>query len=109
VNFLLFLSRIGTLARWEVKRAFGVMGKGMLPMAVVLFVLLVAATGFAAERGLHLQDGIYRLGVDDRVVGEIFSGDERFTITIGDGRDLFRERAAYDIIVIGGQVYVHDT
>ncbi len=109
MNVLQFLSRIGTLARWEVKRAIGVMGKGMLPMAVVLFVLLVAATGFAAERGLHLQDGIYSLGVDDGAVGKIFSGDERFGITIGDGRALFLERAAYDIIIIGGQVYVQDT
>jgi len=108
VNVSQFLTRIGTLARWEVRRTFGVMGKSVLPMAVVLFVLLVAATGFTAERGLHLQDGIYLIGTDDRSVGEILSGDERFTIIIGDGNSLFRDRAGYDVIIISGQAYVQN-
>lgn len=108
MNVSQFLTRIGTLARWEVRRTFGVMGKSVLPMAVVLFVLLVAATGFTAERGLHLQDGIYLIGTDDRSVGEILSGDERFTIIIGDGNSLFRDRAGYDVIIISGQAYVQN-
>lgn len=108
MKFSQFLTHIATLARWEVRRTFGVMGKNMLPMAIVLFILLVAVTGFAAERGLHLQDGIYRMGVDDLDTGGIFSGDARFNIIQSDGSALFRDRAAFDIIIIRGQVYVQN-
>ncbi len=101
-----FFAQIATLARWEIRRTFGIMGKNMLPMAVVLFILLIAVTGFTAERGLHLQDGIYRMGVDDPRMATIFSGDERFTIYQGDAVSLVENRAEYDIVIVGGQVYV---
>jgi len=106
VKSLQFFAQIATLARWEIRRTFGIMGKNMLPMAVVLFILLIAVTGFTAERGLHLQDGIYRMGVADPRMAPIFSGDERFTIYESDAVSLVENRAEYDIVIFGGQVYV---
>ena len=71
---------IATIARWEVKKTFSVMSRNILPVAIVLFVLLILVTGFAAESGLHIQDGMYRIGVDDPKVAAIFASDARFTV-----------------------------
>ena len=101
-----FLTHVATLARWEIRRTFGIVGKSMLPMAILLFILLVAVTGFTAERGLHLQDGIYRMGVDDPKLATIFGGDERFSIAVRDSVSLVERRADYDIVIVGGQTYV---
>ncbi len=104
-----FLSHTATIARWEIRRTFGVMGKNTLPVAILLVVCLVGATGFAAERGLHLQDGIYRLGTDNPAVSQIVGGDTRFTLYSGDRETLFANRASLDIIITGPEVFVHDS
>lgn len=105
-----FLSHVATIARWEIRRTFGVMGRHTLPVAIVLVVCLVAVTGFAAERGLHLQDGIYKLGTDNpRLLWEIVGSDARFDVLAGEGEFLFANRGIFDIIIIGSDVYVHDT
>jgi ABC-type Na+ efflux pump permease subunit len=85
------------------------MGKNVLPLALVMLVLLVVVTGFSASRGLHLQDGIYTLGVDDAAVGEIFSSDARFTVYQADAATLWNSREYLDTIIIGGEVYGSDT
>jgi ABC-type Na+ efflux pump permease subunit len=85
------------------------MGKNVLPLALVMLVLLVLATGFSASQGLHLQDGIYTLGVDSTAVGEIFSPDVRFTVYQADDTTLWNSREYFDAIVIGGEVWGSDT
>jgi hypothetical protein len=52
------LRDIATIARWEVKKSFSMMSRDVLPLSIVLFVLLMLATGFTAQTGLHLQDGM---------------------------------------------------
>ena len=42
------LADITIIARWEVKKSFSMMSGDVLPFAIVLFVLLVAVTGFSA-------------------------------------------------------------
>lgn len=103
------LSHTATIARWEVKRTFGVMGRNVLPIALLLLVLLVVATGFAAERGLHLQDGIYRLGTDNPRIPEVIGGDNRFSVSLGERGALIQGRSEYDILIFGHDVYVQDT
>ena len=56
------LTDIATISRWEVKKSFSMMSRDVLPVSVVLFILLVLVTGFSAQTGLHLQDGMYRGG-----------------------------------------------
>ena len=74
------LADIATIARWEVKKTFTMMGRNVLPFAIVLFVLLILVTGFAAQSGMHLQDGMYRVGADDPALAQLIASDARFTV-----------------------------
>ena len=100
---------IATIARWEVKKSFSMLSRDVLPIAVVLFVLLIVVTGFAAQSGLHIQDGMYRIGVDDPQVAALFSADARFTVYEADAASLTANRGAYDLIIVNGQAYASPT
>jgi len=93
---------IATIAKWEVKKSFTMMGKGVLPIAIVLFILLVAVTGFTATTGLHLQDGMYRVGVDDPQIAALLASDARFAVYQLDTQTLIANRNAFDVIVTEG-------
>ena len=73
-------SSIRTIADWEMNRSMTTMGRGVLPLAAGLLVLLVLVTAFAAESGIHMQDGIYRIGIDDPDVARIVDADNRFRV-----------------------------
>jgi ABC-type Na+ efflux pump permease subunit len=94
---------IATIARWEVKKSFTMMSRDVLPLAVVLFVLLVLATGFTAQTGLHLQDGMYSVGVDDPQVAQLIASDARFSVYNLDAASLNASRNAFDVIIVNGQ------
>ncbi|PKL65963.1 MAG: PrsW family intramembrane metalloprotease [Methanomicrobiales archaeon HGW-Methanomicrobiales-3] len=100
---------IATIAKWEIKKTFTMMGKNVLPLAIVLFVLLILVTGFAAQSGMHLQDGMYRVATSDPDLGRLIAGDARFTVYTYPGRVLSWEGNSYDLIIIRGQVYYRDT
>ena len=103
------LSGLLTIARWEIKRLLGTMGTSVLPAAVVLLILLVVVTGFTATSGLHLQDGIYRIGVDYPPAADIVSADSRFTVYLADADTLYNSRGYFDVLIFGDQVYAQDT
>jgi len=103
------LTDISTIARWEVKKSFTMMSRDVLPFAVILFVLLVAVTGFAAQTGMHLQDGMYEVGVDDPQIAELIASDARFSVYQTDAATLGKNRNAFDLVIINGQVYNSQT
>ena len=103
------LTDISTIARWEVKKSFTMMSRDVLPFAVILFVLLVAVTGFAAQTGMHLQDGMYEVGVDDPQIAELIASDARFSVYQTDAATLGNNRNAFDLVIINGQVYSSQT
>jgi ABC-type Na+ efflux pump permease subunit len=103
------LTDISTIARWEVKKSFTMMSRDVLPFAVILFVLLVAVTGFAAQTGMHLQDGMYEVGVDEPLIAELIASDARFSVYQMDAATLERNRNAFDLIIIRGQLYSNPT
>jgi ABC-type Na+ efflux pump permease subunit len=103
------ISDIVTIARWEVKRSFSLMGKNVLPLAIVLFVLLIAVTGFATRSGLHLQDGMYEVGVDDPVLAQLIGSDARFTVYRVTGQSPDWRGNSLDLIILGGNVYYRGT
>ena len=103
------LTDISTIARWEVKKSFTMMSRDVLPFAVILFVLLVAVTGFAAQTGMHLQDGMYEVGVDDPLVADLIASDARFSVYQTDAATLGKNRNAFDLVIINGQVYSSQT
>ncbi|MGA2104936.1 MAG: ABC transporter permease [Methanoregula sp.] len=100
---------IATIARWEVKKSFSVMSRNVLPVAIILFVLLILVTGFAAENGLHIQDGMYRMGVDDPKVAALFAPDTRFTVFQANDITLTGNQDAYDLVIIQGAVHANPT
>ena len=102
-------SSIRTIAVWEMNRSMTTMGRSVLPLAAGLLVLLLLVTAFAAESGVHMQDGMYRIGVDDPEVARIVAPDGRFTAYLDNGAALWENRFAYDIVILQGEVYAADT
>ncbi len=103
------ISAILTIARWEVSRSLATMSRNVLPVSAVLFLALVLAGGFAAESGMHLQDGIYRAGVDDLEHYDILAADGRFDVDMAEGDVLLRHRGSYDLVVVNGRVFYRAT
>jgi ABC-type Na+ efflux pump permease subunit len=102
-------SDILTIAKWEIKKTFTVMGKNVLPLAIILFVLLILVTGFSAQSGMHLQDGMYRVGCDDTTIAQLIAGDPRFVVYRYDGAAPAWEGNTFDLIIIDGRVYSRGT
>jgi ABC-type Na+ efflux pump permease subunit len=98
-----------TISRWEIRRSFGTMGKNVLPVAILLFVLLIAVTGFTAKSGLHIQDGIYLVGTDNPEIAGILSGDARYSVVLTDTGRIEADQGRYDLIIFNTTVYVQDT
>jgi hypothetical protein len=103
------LTDIATISRWEVKKSFSMMSRDVLPVSVVLFILLVLVTGFSAQNGLHLQDGMYRVGVDDPRIAELLAGDARFSVYQLDAPILNANRNSFDLIILQSTVYSSET
>ena len=98
------LTDIITISRWEVKKSFSMMSRDTLPLAIILFILLVIVTGFTAQSGMHLQDGMYDVGVDDPTVAQLLASDARFSVYEMDSSALIKNRDSFDLIIVGGQV-----
>jgi len=103
------LTDIITISRWEVKKSFSMMSRDTLPLAIILFILLVIVTGFTAQSGMHLQDGMYDVGVDDPSVAQLLASDARFSVYEMDSSALIKNRDSFDLIIVGGQVSVAST
>ena len=104
-----FISSIMTISRWEIKRSLTTMSRNVLPMALGLFVLLVLVSGYAAESGVHLQDGIYRLGTDEPAYAAIVADDSRFLVDLVERNALSASRGVYDVMIIDGRVVARST
>ena len=100
---------IATIARWEVKKSFSMMSRDVLPVSIILFVLLMLVTGFSAQTGLHLQDGMYEVGVDDPQIAQLLASDARFSVYLLDTPLLNANRDAFDLIIVQGTVYSSET
>ncbi|HWQ64473.1 MAG TPA: ABC transporter permease [Methanospirillum sp.] len=99
------LHQLFTISRWEVKRFFTAMSRDLLPISVILLILLVLVSGFAAQHGMHLQDGLYRIGIDSPTYLEIIGGDPRYTVY--DTSDLYGvtpQKAGTDLKIQTGTI-----
>jgi len=72
------LHQLLTLSYWEIRRFFSTMSRDLLPLSVVLLILLVVVSGFAAQSGMHLQDGLYQIGLDKPEYLDIVGYDPRY-------------------------------
>lgn len=106
------IRQLFVVAKWEVKRSFYSKGKEILPIAAVLFILLVVVTGYAAQSGFHIQDGMYVIGVSDENTANIFLGDDRFVIykvNVLNPRSFLEQRNDIDALIVDGWVYVQNS
>jgi ABC-type Na+ efflux pump permease subunit len=74
------LYQLITLSRWEVQRFFGTMSRDLLPISVILLIIMILVSGFAAQRGMHLQDGMYQIGLDNPAYLDVVGADPRYLI-----------------------------
>ncbi|HOX35719.1 MAG TPA: PrsW family intramembrane metalloprotease [Methanoregulaceae archaeon] len=93
---------IVTIAKWEIRRTLTQMSKDTLPLAIVLFAALVLVMGFTAQSGMHLQDGMYTIGVDDPTLAQVLASDTRFTVYELDDATLWNNRQAFDLVIYRG-------
>jgi ABC-type Na+ efflux pump permease subunit len=98
-----------TISRWEVKRSLTNMGRNVLPLAAVLFILLILATGFAQERGVHLQDGMYAMATDSPDLAAVIAQDARFRVSLVDANTLPAAGAGCDLVVAEGRIAAAET
>jgi ABC-type Na+ efflux pump permease subunit len=103
------LRDITTIARWEVKKSFSLMGRNVLPLAIVLFVLLIAVTGFATRSGMHLQDGMYEVGVNDPQLASLIASDARFSVYRVTSTTPEWQGNSFDLLIINGEVFYRGT
>ena len=103
------LRDISTIARWEVKKSFSLMGTNVLPLGIIIFVLLIAVTGFATQSGIHLQDGMYKVGIGDQEPASLIAGDTRFEVNKFYGSVPDWQGNSFDLIIIGDKVYQRGT
>jgi ABC-type Na+ efflux pump permease subunit len=104
-----YIGAILTISRWEIRKVISLTTRPFLPIALVLLVLMVLVSGFDAQNGVHLQDGIYRLGTDDPTLASLFSGDPRFTVYCLDTGKLQSSQGSLDVLIIGGRIYARST
>jgi len=104
MSILSFCSSVGTVARWEVRRTLATTSRSLLPVTIFMVVLLLLVTGFAAEQGFHLTDGIYLAGTDDPRIAELVTGDPHFEVITGDRNYLRRYVSDLDIVILDGAV-----
>ncbi len=62
------------------------MRRDLVPVAAGLFVLLLLVTGFAAQSGMHLSDGLYTIGVDDPALAGAQERDALGLHRVGNAR-----------------------
>ena len=101
------LKHLWTIALWEVKNTRGVINLKILPVTVLLFVILAILGASVFSHGIHLQDEIYALGLDDPAYAQIVFEDPRFVSYHVPDIDL---RAAarnneFDVVVMNGWLY----
>ncbi|WOF15548.1 PrsW family intramembrane metalloprotease [Methanoplanus sp. FWC-SCC4] len=100
--------QIFTIAKWEIKRFTGTMSKEVLPIAVLLFILLIAATGLTQQSGIHMQDDMYSVAVDSDSSASIIAGDPRFSAyKIPKGS--LPTSSGFDLVISDNEVYASNT
>ena len=102
-------SKLLRIARWEVTKGAGSLDRRTLALAGVA-VLLVALVGpLAALTGVGLEDGLYRVGVDeDSPYHEVVSADETFVV-VEEADETALEDGSVELLIADGALRQVDT
>jgi len=100
------LHQLITLSYWEVRRFFGTMSRDLIPLSGALLILLVLVSGFAAQNGMHLQDGLYQIGLESPEYLDIVGSDPRYiTYDTSSVSDISPQRYGLDLIIRSGMIF----
>jgi len=97
------------IARWEVTKGAGSLDRRTLAFAG-LAVLLVALVGpLAALTGIGLEDGLYRVGVDETSpYHELVAADDTFVV-VEDASRAALDDGSVELLIAGGELRQVDT
>ncbi len=97
------------IARWEVEKNAGGLDRRTVAITVVMIVLFAAVSPLIAAGGVGLEDGIYRVGVDeDSQYYGVAQSDPTFEIVAGaDERDL--QTGEVELLIEDQTIRVADT
>jgi ABC-type Na+ efflux pump permease subunit len=97
------------IARWEVTKGAGSLDQRTLAFAG-LAVLLVALVGpLAALTGIGLEDGLYRVGVDETSpYHEVVAADDTFVV-VEDASRAALDDGSVELLIAGGELRQVDT
>ena len=97
------------IARWEVQKNAGGLDRRTVAITVVMIVLFAAVSPLIAAGGVGLEDGVYRVGVDeDSQYYGVAQSDPTFEIVAGaDERDL--RTGEIELLVDGRTIRVADS
>jgi hypothetical protein len=100
------VSQLLILSRWEIRRFFSTMSRDLLPLTAILLILLVLVSGYAAKSGMHLQDGLYRIGIDSPAYLDIVGADPRYVIyDTGSYPGVPAQAAGVDVKIDRGMIF----
>ncbi len=84
------------------------MSREVIPVAALLFLLLILSTGYIQQSGMHLQDDMYTAGTDSPQAAAILAGDPRFVVWLSPDEALLHS-ADPDVLITGGALSVGGT
>ncbi|MFZ3166226.1 MAG: ABC transporter permease [Candidatus Methanoperedens sp.] len=105
------MSRIFTIARWELRKTKSSFSLKTRFFSFIILILIGTASFFAAQSGLHINNNIYRVAVTDASLARVLQSDAKFEVYIageGGARSLF-ENEGIDILINGDKIYYHNT
>ncbi|MFZ2412353.1 MAG: ABC transporter permease [Candidatus Methanoperedens sp.] len=100
-----------TISKWEFRRTGLSFSKKTLVFSAVLIILIVIASFSASQRGLHMNDNIYKVAVTDPALASIINTDDKFEVYTANeagARYLF-EHGGFDLLIIGTSLYHHNS
>jgi ABC-type Na+ efflux pump permease subunit len=103
------LRKLLRIARWEVEKNAGGLDRRTVAITVAVIVLFGAVSPLIASGGVGLEDGIYRVGVDeDSQYYGVAQSDPAFKIVSGAGEQELRN-GDIELLIDGRTIRLADT
>jgi ABC-type Na+ efflux pump permease subunit len=99
-----------TISKWELRRTRSSISPKIRFFSIFILILIGAASFFAVQSGLHINDNIYKVVITDPSLATVMESDSKFDVYVAQeesARSLF-EQEDFDLLVIGKRIYYHN-